>query len=87
MATYYAITTTGNGHYVLAYGNDKKAVEAAGYEKIGDVATGYGTDIYRVTESKNMRVVSETVAKRSYKINLNNPEEIYYTLESATCVK
>lgn len=87
MATYYAITTTGNGHYVLAYGANKAAVESAGYEKIGNVATGYGTDIYRATESVNMRVVSKTKAQRVYKIPLGNAEDRFNALEGATHVK
>ena len=69
MTTYVAITTVNaqqNGWYEVASGPNKQAVLADAENQIGDVATEYGTDIYRSTEHSNLTVVSKTKAKREF---------------------
>lgn len=71
MATYLALTTTNyqqNGYHVVAEGTDKEAVRKAAEVNIGDVATGYGTDIYKVTEQQNLIVVSKSEAAKRFGI-------------------
>lgn len=87
MATYYAITTIGSGYFVKAYGANRQAVRQAAEKKIGDVATEYGTDIHRVTEHRNLTVVSKTTAIKKYGMRLNDAEQNYYATESAVFVK
>lgn len=67
MATYVALTTTNyhlNGYHEVCRGSNKSDVESQAREQIGNVATEHGTDIYTVTEQKNLIVVSKTEAKR-----------------------
>ena len=68
MATYVALTTSNyqlNGYHEVARGNNKKRVRNDALASLGDVKTGYGTDIYTDTERKNLIVVSITEAKRN----------------------
>ncbi len=65
--TYIALTTTNyqtNGYHELCRGTNKTAVLQNAREQIGNVATAYGTDIYKVTEQRNLIVISRTEAQR-----------------------
>lgn len=67
MTTYLAITTTGGGRgswYVVADGPNASTVEALAHERIGHPSR----DITADTETRNLRVVSRTVACRQYGI-------------------
>lgn len=88
-ATYYAITTTNpaDGWSVKAWGVDKEKVREAAEKLIGDVATEYGTDIYRVTEQRNLQVVSKTTAEKWYGFDLTEPEQRFYHLEGVKEVR
>jgi len=71
MTTYLAITRTGprQGWRVLAYGhgrNKRQAVEA----KARALIAAHGDDIYTQAEHRNLHIVSATVARRVYEIDI-----------------
>lgn len=86
---YIALTTTNaqvHGWKVLAYGHDAAKVQSKAEELIGDIRTDAGTDIYRETEHKNLRVVSKTTAKRSYGIDYDDNESWWLNCRDAVKV-
>jgi hypothetical protein len=67
MATYIALTTLNyqqNGYREVLRGSNKADLEKQAREQIGDVATEYGTDIHKVTEQRNLIVISKSEASR-----------------------
>ncbi len=61
MATSYAITATGNTFYPLAVIAHDKATAA---QRARDIRTETGTDIYRETEHKNLRIVAKSSLRK-----------------------
>lgn len=76
MATYVAITAYQNkanqmpDWQVVCTGTNREEVEAQARQIIGDIRTGYGTDIIKDTKHKNLRVVTKTSATRVYKLEI-----------------
>jgi len=75
-ATYVAVTTTNPqyGWNEVATGGDKEAVREAAERKIAGNQWNQVKDIYTQTELTNLRVVSKTIAKREYGVDIDAPQ-------------
>lgn len=72
-ATYVAVTTTNPqyGWKAVETGTDKSAVRDTAERKIAGSQWNEVKDIYTQTELTNLRVVSKTVAKRQYHVDID----------------
>lgn len=73
MSTYVAVTTTNpqHGWKQIAIGSDKDAVRDEAEHRIAGHVWNEVKDIYMQTELTNLRVVSKTVAKRQYHVDID----------------
>jgi len=76
MATYVAITTTNaqHGWSKVATGSNKKEVLAKAEQIICGDQMDQVKDIYTQTKMSNLKVVSKTVAKRTYGVDIDKVE-------------
>lgn len=84
--TFYGITAHGQASWYDVHGNQRHGMDwyivsgpcetrhqagEQGRAAIGDIRTEHGTDIYKETEHKNLRIVSASSLKREYRIDLD----------------
>ena len=73
MTTYVAVTSTNpqvEGWSIVCSGEDKKSVENNAERIICGNQWNRQKDIYTQTKLENLRVVTKTKAKRTYKVNI-----------------